>query len=271
MNITKLKILTRRNIYNSLGFLNNISGKRKNLLTILCYHDISEDSWFFSVKYKDFENQINYLSENYQFISLGDVDKYLRGNLVLTSPSICVTFDDGYSTITKCVELLQKHTVKPAVFALSDVQNADLSEMKCGDKKFLSTSDLNYLVKCGWEIGSHGATHKDFYTLNPNEIGEEISHSKETLEDIINTEVKYFAYPKGRYTSKLIDLVKESGYKLALSMDDNVISKNSGRFNLPRVGVNGSHNLNEFKSILLPESIYTRKFTTKYFGVVDYE
>jgi peptidoglycan/xylan/chitin deacetylase (PgdA/CDA1 family) len=66
----------------------------------------------------------------------------------------------------------------------------------------------------GFEIGSHTLTHARLPHLGVREAAEEIRHGKSLLEDVIQSPVRSFCYPRGEYRPCHLDLVREAGFSL---------------------------------------------------------
>ena len=123
----------------------------------------------------------------------------------------------------------------------------------------MTIKEIQNLKKSGWTIGSHSKTHADFFALSKEQIQQEIIGSKKELEKTLKSKIKYFAYPKGRYTEEVLKTVKKAGYRLALSMDSDRIDKKTSRYTVPRVGVDRTHSLNEFRMLFIPSVVATKK------------
>ena len=76
----------------------------------------------------------------------------------------------------------------------------------------LDHAELRTLSSGGFEIGAHGYSHKHLWKLSPEELAKEINPCKPALEDILGTEVRMFCYPRGRYDSNAMRIVREAGY-----------------------------------------------------------
>lgn len=63
---------------------------------------------------------------------------------------------------------------------------------------------------CHCEIGYHSFSHKDLTTLGDEELKKEVKP--------IESEMKSFAYPYGRFNNKVIQAVKDAGYERAFSV-----------------------------------------------------
>lgn len=239
-------VIIRRLIYISLAAIDRLLGKI-NPIVILCYHSIADDNWRFSVSPKDFKKQISYMSASYKSVSLSDISNYLNGKKDLNKPSFVITFDDGYKNIFKIKNLLSDFSVKPVVFVLGASENK-INWDSLGKKNLLlSKMDIKKLQKSGWEIGYHGMTHTPLTQLEGCNLKEEISSS-----------YKYFAYPKGKYSNGIASDLKKIGYKLAMTMDDSLISTKTNPYYVPRIGVDRTHNFSEFKRLSSPSVVKLR-------------
>ncbi|OGG12583.1 hypothetical protein A3D77_04555 [Candidatus Gottesmanbacteria bacterium RIFCSPHIGHO2_02_FULL_39_11] len=236
--------------------------KRKAEIIILCYHSIASDDWKYSVSEEVFIQQIVYLSENFNLISLEDISHYLLGKKNITKPCAVITFDDGYKNLLSIRNVIKKYNIKPAFFILSESLSVDFKELGTS-MKFLNSSDVNILCNEGWILGCHSATHPDFWNLKPSEIAREVRKSKENLESKLKRKVHFFAYPKGRYTPAVLKEVENAGYLLAFSMDDAKIDLSSNVFTLPRIGVDKTHTLKQFKATISPSVILFRSLVKR--------
>jgi polysaccharide pyruvyl transferase WcaK-like protein/peptidoglycan/xylan/chitin deacetylase (PgdA/CDA1 family) len=251
-------IYIRRMIYIILGFIDKFTNSDRNKITILSYHSIMRDNWRFSIDADEIKKQIKYLKKHYNFITLKMLEDYLNGEKQILKPSIILTFDDGYSDILKIKRFLKSNNIKPALFILSDPQNANEKEL--GTKRpHLTNKDIHSLIQLGWEIGSHTNTHPNLSLLPPQGLKEEIIKSKLKLEKDLNIPIKYFAYPRGKYNEQALKFVKNAGYSMGLTMNDGIISKDTNPLLIPRVGVDRTHSFSEFKALFSQSNIKLRK------------
>lgn len=248
----------RRLIYRSLGFVDARILKHANPVSVLTYHSVSNDGWRFSIDLKTLKKQIAFLKKNYQFITLKTLEKYINGQIKITKPSVVLTFDDGYSDVLLLKDYLKKQNIMPVLFLISDTKNVNVSEIG-RRSRYLSKREIKGLMGAGWEIGCHSNTHADLSKLSAKELREEIVTAKKNLEKSLGIPIKYFAYPKGKYSKKAIAYVKAAKYKLGLTMDDGIIKENINVFTVPRIGIDRTHTFSEFKSAFSPANIKLRK------------
>lgn len=256
--MSKFYVPARRFVYITLGTINKTVPSYKTKIFILCYHGIGNDSWAFSVRKTTFEKQMKYLlSQKYEFITLSKLNAFVSGKEMIEKPSVVITFDDGYKDILSITKFVKKHNIKPCLFLLSNTKNANRQEL-ANNREFLNKKDIAGLVSDGWELGSHTATHSDMNILTNSQIKEEIVDSKEILEKDLNTKIRYIAYPKGRYNSKILKSARKAGYELGLTMDDGKIRSGMEKLLIPRIGVDRTHSYEEFRTLFLPLVISAR-------------
>jgi peptidoglycan/xylan/chitin deacetylase (PgdA/CDA1 family) len=229
--------------------------KRKNKLFILCYHAVGNDDWKFAISKQTIEKQMKFLLKSYNLVTLDEIENLLNKRVSLTKPSFAITFDDGYKDNLELIPLFKKLNIKPTLFILGNPKIANRFEMDNG-RKLLNEKDISLLKKSGWNIQNHGMTHS--YLPTESNLDFEINQSK--------GQSKYIAYPKGGYNDEVIKMVKKSGYKMALTMDSGFITKKTDKFKVPRIGVDKSHSMFEFRFLFSPSVVFIRAITMPLFN-----
>ncbi len=123
----------------------------------------------------------------------------------------CVlSFDDNKIFDEKMTEILDGYGAK----CTFNVNSSSVGKEGHIDKDFLRELSKTH------EIASHTVSHL-FLERNPRYIIEgEIKDDKKALEDIIGKSVKGFAYPFGTFNKTVIDVLNESGFLYARTVDD---------------------------------------------------
>ena len=251
-------IVVRKYIYGLLSFVDRVLGYKEFPVAIFCYHSIASDDWRYGVEKKAFIEQMEYLLKHRQPITADDVLAHISGEKIITEPSFLLCFDDGYQDILSVREYLATCNIKPLLFVLSNPEEADFTEL--GTKRaFLSLEEIKSLQEDGWSIGSHGATHGDFWQLSEEQQYKEVDFSKKILEQQLGVSVQYFAYPRGRYDQSILEKVAQSGYRLGFSMDDGRVDQETNQFVIPRIGVDRTHSSREFQQLASPSNVAFRK------------
>jgi len=101
-----------------------LSITRKDFVPVLLYHRVNkgeEDFSFISsvrVSVKNFEKQIEYISQEFKAIHLRDIYNYILHGKKLPKNAIAITFDDGYKDNYTYAFPILKHYGIPATFFL---------------------------------------------------------------------------------------------------------------------------------------------------------
>ena len=102
----------------------------------------------------------------------------------------------------------------------------------------LSTADVIAARRTNIEIGAHTVNHPILTQISDSQTRIELAESKATLESILKEKINLFAYPNGRpdldYALRHANMVKEAGFKMAVSTASGAASAESDLFQLPR-------------------------------------
>ncbi len=189
-------------------------------LNILAYHNIADRNGisYTSISKELFKKHLNLLLNNglYMFTK----SEVYQGTFLLDFNKVLITFDDGYESLFyNVLPLLDRFNFNPVVFIpagyIGKSNIWDFSPLK--SLRHLSKEMLINMSKFGFIIGSHSISHIDLRKCERKALYREVCDSKKILEDIIGEEVYMFAYPFGLYNRKVIDAVKECGYKYAFA------------------------------------------------------
>lgn len=256
-------LFVRKLVYISLGKFDDFFG-RENKVVVYCYHSIDNHKWIFSNSRLDLERQMELVSKTRKAITLSKICKELSAEETIDEASFAITFDDGYEDIKDSSEIFRRLKINPSVFLIGDRKKIDRKSLGI-DKKLLDKRSVKNLIKNGWEIGSHGMTHKNLMRLNKTELEREIIGSKRKLETQLSIPIHFFSYPNGAYDERIVAAVKLAGYKLAVSMDDKIFGLKTNPYLIPRIGVNGTHTDKEFKYLASPSVVWFRGMAKKTF------
>lgn len=132
-------------VANHLGFLDAYTLFRRKLtqahIAILMYHRVSPERDNVLIKplsLKGFEKQIQYLSKNYEILSLESLVQYLQQRKPLPQKAVVITLDDGYKdSYLYAYPILRKYHVPATVFLTTGC--IDTGELFWWDK-------VNYVI-----------------------------------------------------------------------------------------------------------------------------
>lgn len=199
-------------------------------IPIILYHNI-DGRGSFSINFEALRSHFQLLREmNIRVIRLSDLIARLDRPVPFGEKAIVITFDDGYLAMyTKLLPLVREFGYPITLFVYT-------SSAYSRSTRNLTWRQLREMDREGIGIECHTISHPDLVALNkkktPEAAGklfEEIYLSKRILELYLGREVKYFAFPFGRYDLNVIALCQYAGYSRVFSTDDgpNIITRNN--------------------------------------------
>lgn len=206
--------------------------QKKPYRIILCYHGVRKQNA------DNFEKQIGYLVKS--------TCKVVKASEVLTahpdgcSSIVAVTFDDAFvSVMENAVPILRKYGCPAAVF----VPVGNLGKQPCWslpDKlnrngTVVNRQQIVELDSLGFEIFSHTLLHPVLTKVEDGRLRDELSGSKNLLEEIVGHKVLAVSYPHGAHDRRVCDAAKQAGYQLGFTIepcvaDDATDDMRIGRF-----------------------------------------
>ena len=220
---------------------------------ILCYHAIDNDNWSFTITPNDFVKQMEYLKKSKNIVKLSEI---ISPDSKKDNNQVAITFDDGYESVCQnALPILRKLKIPATVFVLGDNVNPDRKEMS-ENKKLLSIQQIKELHQVGWEIGFHSKTHAYTRALDKNRLRKEIINGKKEFEEKLGISLRYFAYPRGIYTDKIIRTVKKAGFEAAFTVDGEALKKTIDPYRIPRTVLDRNRDMQQFKALLSPLGLW---------------
>jgi peptidoglycan/xylan/chitin deacetylase (PgdA/CDA1 family) len=136
-------------------------------------------------------------------------------------PTVAITFDDGYAdNFSFAIPLLLRHDIPFTYFVASRnvLETHPFDHDVCAGTPLRpnSVEELRSMAAAGVEIGSHTRTHADLGTVSAeSELRDQLLGSKDDLEDALDVEIRYFAFPFGlpvNMTTQAFRTAIEAGY-----------------------------------------------------------
>jgi peptidoglycan/xylan/chitin deacetylase (PgdA/CDA1 family) len=137
-----------------------------------------------------------------------------------------LTFDDGDASVLE-------HAL-PLLAAAGAAGTVFVPSATVGIPGVLSWTQLEELKGAGWEIGSHGHTHRPFASLTAEELASEVRVSKALLEDELQVRCVSLAYPYGECDERSMQQVRDAGYEFACCHGER---RRPSELAWPRVGI----------------------------------
>ena len=160
--------------------------------------------------------------------------------------AVWLTFDDGrIDNYDAALPALREAGARATFFVIAERSLG-------GAKDYIPLSCLREMVAAGMEIGSHTLTHPKLPRLSPAQLRDEIIGSKKRLEDALGIEVVSFCYPYGSLNNTARELVREAGYRAAVSTIRDNRNGAADRFALRRAMVQPGRTGLQFRYLFSP-------------------
>ena len=225
-------------------------------IPVLMYHKVNPDprtgGLGLRVSPEDFDWQMQYLKINgYHAVGLGDVLDYFQQGKALPEKPIVITFDDGYKdNYQYAYPILKKYSYTATVFVVANIigktNEFDLKKHMQPENKMMDWSEVQSLATGGITIGSHTLTHPHLAQISAAEAMQEIVESKKVLEKGLGKEVRFFCYPYGDYNDAVANMVKEAGYRAAVTTQLGLNNPDTSPYLLNRIRIMGLYNHQKF-------------------------
>jgi peptidoglycan/xylan/chitin deacetylase (PgdA/CDA1 family) len=124
------------------------------------------------------------------------------------------------------------------------------------EKWFLTRSQIREMRSYGITFGAHTVNHPNLPGLNTDEANFEIQQARTDLQRLLDTEINHFSYPNSgalhpHFTNALADMVRQAGYRSAVTSQRGPWRPGDDFFGLPRLGINRARSsLAQFATLL---------------------
>jgi peptidoglycan/xylan/chitin deacetylase (PgdA/CDA1 family) len=190
-------------------------------VSVLFYHRVADthpNAW--TMPRATFASQIRWLRSKFDLVGLDETQQRIASGRNCR-PTACITFDDGYAE--NC-EYAIPHLLEQAIPFTYFVSTNHVF----GNRPFPhdvaagvplppnSVSQLREMAAAGIEIGAHNRNHIHLGNVSSEVLTEEIVGSKHDLEQAIEREVRYFAFPYGQpadLSTAAFQIAYQAGYQ----------------------------------------------------------
>jgi peptidoglycan/xylan/chitin deacetylase (PgdA/CDA1 family) len=167
-------------------------------------------------------------------------------------PSTIDIHDDRYhvraDTSTPAQRLAALEQVNEAAWALDVDGRASLAARVVAwsglcleareSHRVLTADELRRLASLpGHNIGAHSVHHLALTTQSRDTQQAEVAADKTSLESVLGRPVRHFSYPYGDFDAGLVAVVRDAGFRAALTVEAGRVTSTTNRLLLPRVEV----------------------------------
>ena len=156
-------------------------------------------------------------------------------------PTVFLTFDDGFATVFELALPAMARLGMTATLFLPTAHMGGhaswLNHAGEGHRRLASWADARDAALAGFEIGSHGSGHVALDVLAAEGLAQELSGSREILEDETGSVVRSLAYPYG-YSNRSVRLAaRHAGYAAACEVGYGLHRNGGDTFRIRRLPV----------------------------------
>lgn len=185
-------------------------------------------------------------------VALSDAIAFAKGERDLKCDSVLITIDDGCeSALTIAAPLLRKHGMTATLFVTTDptAYVFGCEAGRCSDPR-MSRKQLQAWCEMGFDVGSHGVTHRPLNSLSDSELMAELIESKRNLESLTGREIKALAVPRGKLDNRVQRTARGSGYEAVLTSERGKVEPGADLLGLARWNVSGRWSNTKLRSVI---------------------
>lgn len=179
----------------------------------------------------------------WRVISLEELDRVLEraektteadGGLGLHMKYLCITMDDGYySNYELAYPLFRKYRMPASVFAVTDAVTEQTGLRKFTWREAAEMEESGYM-----KVYSHSADHNPVAEGQEEDFLRSMQKSEAMLaEHLKEKHCKAMAYPNGRYTEAIQEMLTADGYQMQFTIAEGVLTAQTARDSMPRITV----------------------------------
>jgi len=214
-----------------------VSGGRFTGVRILGYHRIADAADPLAVHPVRFRRQMELVRASGADVIALDAALDLLADGPVHGRYVCVTFDDAYrDNLEAAAPVLRSLDIPATIFVPTDVLDGTGGYWWYADPPpALTWDEVRSLDAEGLvSFGSHTCSHPHLPKVDAARAREELVRSRAVLAERLGHDVATFCYPAGLYGERDVALVREAGYRAALTTDPGVNRGDGDPFRLRR-------------------------------------
>lgn len=178
-----------------------------------------------------FEEHIKYIVDNgFYTATLKELEDYIDGKIKLPQKTVVITIDDGWF-VARAKSIIEKYNVKATLFLIG------------------SLAPVSDYISNNLEVHSHTWNlHKAWGSFVNADDQIILSDLKKSRESLNNT--TYFCYPFYQYDNRVISLLKQAGFTMALTGGDKKAKVGTDKYTVPRFIINADTSIDRLVNII---------------------
>jgi peptidoglycan/xylan/chitin deacetylase (PgdA/CDA1 family) len=139
------------------------------------------------------------------------------------------------SSFSRVLQILDRIAAKANIRLGADCRPLDIAT--------LSQMAANHLC----HIGSHAHEHNLLTSMSDPELSADLQKSKDILHSVTGNHTSLFAYPNGSVNDRVMQAVRNAGFKLAFTTASGMMRGNTSPYLIPRLLVGGYSPIHELR------------------------
>lgn len=220
---------------------------------ILTYHSISDAAGPTSISRATFRAQMQTVADlAIDVVGLDWISQWIGDGAPPVRRTLAITFDDAFQDFAdEAHPILQRLGFSACVFAPTALVGGaeKWRGANAPPRPLMKWETIRGLSNAGVDFGSHARTHRDLTTLSVRELDAELSESRGELEDALGRPARYFAPPYGRSNDAVRNAIAKH-YALSVGVRFNEATRDSPRFDLPRIEMHYYRDISRWRAFL---------------------
>jgi len=202
-------------------------------ICVLFYHRVADrDPNPWTMSRAQFAAQIRWLRSRFDLVDLAEAQRRIAAGRN-RRPTACITFDDGYAeNLEFALPLMMREQIPCTYFVTTShvFGQRPFPHDVAANRPLESNSlpQLRDLAAAGVEIGAHARNHIHLGDVSHDVLQDEIAGSKRELEQALDAEVRYFAFPFGQRAD-----LSTAAFQIAYAAGYDGVCSAHGGYNFP--------------------------------------
>ncbi|MBI5415710.1 MAG: polysaccharide deacetylase family protein [Candidatus Omnitrophica bacterium] len=229
---------------------------------ILMYHRVNDalPAHNLVTRTKVFEGQMRFLYRRrnvYQVISLKEFETGYPAVFEGPKTKVIITFDDGYrDNYQNAFPVLKQFGFPAAIFLTTSLVGTDNRfnrYAKIPGRDMLNWEEAAEMYAHQISFGAHTASHPHLPQFSYEAQYQEIAQSRACVDRNLprGERLDTFCYPYGEYNADTLAIVRDLGFRYALSVSQGVNTPETPLYELKRVEVSGFDDIKSFEYKML--------------------
>ncbi len=206
----------------------------------------------YSLSTTSFRQQLEQLdSKNIPVLDARDVADHPAQTLA-KQHAVLLTFDDGHRSVyTHALPILQEFGLNAFVFLTTD--------KIATNPQFLDWTEVKALVLADCVMGGHGTSHQFLDEMDTQQVRNELSLSREIIEEHTDVPTLTMSLPGGRYNPGVLSECHTTGYQVIFTSEVRGPMLSSVPIRVGRFAIRHEIPLTEFNLMISGKPVYALK------------